>query len=168
MRTSNIWKNPSPTQSEMSALQLVWCCRTGAGQIQCSYNREDDMLLCVKKAVSMSTILELLGSHSLKLENAQIGAKGTERTPKVDVTHSLFDSSPWLTILISTITEPLIMVLLLLTFGPCINNKLSQYMKQRLGTIQLMVTRSQYQPASIDNMGFQRAQACPHQQRGDY
>lgn len=56
--------------------------------------------------------------------------------------HSLFDNSPWLTTLISTITGSLIIFLLLLTFGPCIIKKLLQYIKQRLGTIQLMVMRS--------------------------
>jgi hypothetical protein len=44
--------------------------------------------------------------------------------------------------------------LLLLTFGPCIIKKLIQYIKQRLGTIQLMVMRSQYKPVSTDDLGL--------------
>ena len=37
---------------------------------------------------------------------------------------SWFSTSPWLTILIFTLLEPLIIILLLLTFGPCILNRL--------------------------------------------
>ena len=40
-----------------------------------------------------------------------------------------------------SITGPLLMLLLLLTFGPCLLNKLLQFIKQRPGTIQLMVQR---------------------------
>ena len=39
----------------------------------------------------------------------------------------------------------LIILLLLLTFGPCILNKLLAFIKQRLDTVQLMVLRQQYQ-----------------------
>ena len=68
--------------------------------------------------------------------------------------HSLFENSPRLTTLISTITGPLIIFLLLLTFGPCIIKKLLQYIKQRLGTIQLMVMWSQYKAVSTDDLGL--------------
>ena len=52
---------------------------------------------------------------------------------------SWFNSSPWLTILISTLLGPLIVLLLLLTFGPCILNKLIAFIKKRIGAVQLMV-----------------------------
>ena len=41
-------------------------------------------------------------------------------------------------------TGPLIILLLLLTFGPCLLNKLMTFIKSRINTAQLMVLRSQY------------------------
>jgi len=58
---------------------------------------------------------------------------------------SWFNLSPWLTTLISTLLGPLIVLLLLLTFGPCILNKLIAFMKERIGAVQLMVLHQQYE-----------------------
>ena len=58
---------------------------------------------------------------------------------------SWFNSSPWLTTLISTLLGPLIVLLLLLTFGPCILNKLIAFIKERIGAVQLMVLCQQYE-----------------------
>ena len=58
---------------------------------------------------------------------------------------SWFNSSPWLTTLISTLLGPLIVLLSLLTFGPCILNKLIASIKERIGSMQLMVLRLQYE-----------------------
>ena len=52
---------------------------------------------------------------------------------------SWFQSSPWLTTLLSSLMGSLIILLLLLTFGPCILNKLLAFIKQRLDTVQLMM-----------------------------
>ena len=56
--------------------------------------------------------------------------------------------SPWLTSLISTLLGPLIILILLLTFGPCILNHLVSFIRERLNTIQIMVLRQQYQSVS--------------------
>ena len=40
---------------------------------------------------------------------------------------------------------PIIILLLLLTFGPCILNKLLAFIKQQLDMVQLMVLQQQYQ-----------------------
>lgn len=56
-----------------------------------------------------------------------------------------FNNSPWLTTLISTLTEPLIILLLILTFGPSILNRLVQFMKDRLSVMQAMILAQQYQ-----------------------
>jgi hypothetical protein len=50
---------------------------------------------------------------------------------------SWFNSSPWLTTLISTMLGPLIVPLLLLTFGSCILNKLIAFIKERIRIVQL-------------------------------
>ena len=41
---------------------------------------------------------------------------------------------------------PLLCLLLLLTIGPCIFNKIMDFVRKRINTVQLMVLRSQYQP----------------------
>ena len=58
---------------------------------------------------------------------------------------SQFNSSPWLTTLLSTFVRTLIVLLLLLTFGPCILNKLIAFIKERIGAVQLMVLGQQYE-----------------------
>ena len=62
---------------------------------------------------------------------------------------SWFNSSPWLTTLISTLLEPLIVLLLLLTFGPCLLNKLIAFIKERIGAVQLMVLGQQFETLRI-------------------
>lgn len=56
-----------------------------------------------------------------------------------------FQQSPWLTTLISTLVGPLMVLLLILTFGPCILNRLITFIKERINTVQLFVLRQQYQ-----------------------
>ncbi|NXF91078.1 ENVT1 protein, partial [Eubucco bourcierii] len=51
-----------------------------------------------------------------------------------------FSQSPWLTTLLSTLTGPLIVVLLALNFDPCIINKLIFFLSQRIEKMNLMVT----------------------------
>ena len=61
---------------------------------------------------------------------------------------SWFHQSPWLTTLISTLLGPLIILLLILTFGPCILNKLIIFVREQISTVQVMVLRQQYQALS--------------------
>ena len=56
---------------------------------------------------------------------------------------------------------PLI-ILLLLTFGPCLLNKLLAFIKQRLNTVQLMVLTQQYQGLPTDTVTKLTADAPCH------
>ena len=62
---------------------------------------------------------------------------------------SWFNHSPWLTTLLSSLAGPLIILLLLLTFGPCLINRLVAFVRDRVNTVQLMVLRQQYQPLTL-------------------
>ena len=64
---------------------------------------------------------------------------------------SWFNQSPWLATPLSALAGPLIL-LLLLTFGPYIINKLVAFIKDRVNTIQLMVLRTQYQPVTTETI----------------
>ena len=61
---------------------------------------------------------------------------------------SWFQQPPWLTTLISTLLRPLLVLLLMLTFGPRIINRLVAFVKERMNTVQLFVLRQQYQTVS--------------------
>ncbi|NXR72415.1 ENV1 protein, partial [Pycnonotus jocosus] len=52
---------------------------------------------------------------------------------------SLFNHSPWVVTLISTLIGPIAVLLLSLIFGPCVLNKLTQFVKARLSKIDIMV-----------------------------
>ncbi|NXK71027.1 ENV1 protein, partial [Sylvietta virens] len=50
---------------------------------------------------------------------------------------SWFNRSPWLTTLISTLVGPLAMLLLALTFGPCLLKKLVSFVQARLERVNI-------------------------------
>ena len=52
--------------------------------------------------------------------------------------------------LVSTLLDPLVMLILMLTFGSCILNRLVSFIKERINTILLMVLRQQYQTVAQD------------------
>ncbi|XP_017652632.1 MLV-related proviral Env polyprotein-like [Nannospalax galili] len=58
---------------------------------------------------------------------------------------NLYNRSPWFTTLVSTLAGPLVLLLLILTLGPCILNRLVQFVKERLSVVQALVLTSQYQ-----------------------
>ncbi|NWQ66798.1 ENV1 protein, partial [Neopipo cinnamomea] len=66
----------------------------------------------------------------------------TQRKREKKAQQSWFESwhnqFPWLTTILSTLAGPLIMLLTVLTFGPCILNRVMNFAKNRIETIQLM------------------------------
>ncbi|NWT07450.1 ENV1 protein, partial [Mionectes macconnelli] len=68
-----------------------------------------------------------------------------EREAQQSYFESWFNQSPWLTTLVSTLMGPIVILLLTLTFGPYILNKLMAFIKKRTETLQLMVMRQYLQ-----------------------
>jgi hypothetical protein len=52
---------------------------------------------------------------------------------------SWFTGSPWLTTFLSAITGSLVILLVLLTIGPCIINRVIAFIQSRIGAVKLIV-----------------------------
>jgi hypothetical protein len=58
---------------------------------------------------------------------------------------SWFNQSPWLATLLSALAGPIVILLLLVTIGPYILNRLMTFIKNQINTVQLLVLCQQYQ-----------------------
>lgn len=87
---------------------------------------------------SMTKLRERLEKRKRERENQQGWFEGW------------FNSSPWLTTLLSTLAGPLVILLLILTFGPCIVNRLVQFINDRVSAVKILVLRQRYQTLASD------------------
>ena len=62
-----------------------------------------------------------------------------------------YTKSPWLTTLISALTGPLIVFLLVITIGPCVLNRLSTFLQKQIRSVKMMVIRQQYVPVDRES-----------------
>lgn len=74
-----------------------------------------------------------------------------EREAQQNWLEAWLNRSPWFITLVSTLVSPLILLIFILTFGPCILNKLINSVKDRVNTVQLLFLRQQYEklPAPV-------------------
>jgi hypothetical protein len=82
--------------------------------------------------------------ESMSKVREELAKRKREREAQEDWFDAWFNRSLWFTTLVSTLVGPLVILLLILSFSPCILNKLVTFIKDRLSTVQLMVLRQQY------------------------
>lgn len=82
----------------------------------------------------------------------RLAARQRERESRQGWFESWFNKSPWFTTLISTLLGPLLIILLLLlTFGPCVLNRLVTFIRERISSVQVLMLRQHYQTISIED-----------------
>lgn len=86
---------------------------------------------------------------SMRKLKERLDKRQLERQKNQNWYEGWFNSSPWFTTLLSTIAGPLLLLLLLLTLGPCIINKLVQFINNRVSAVKILVLRQKYQ--TLDN-----------------
>ena len=59
---------------------------------------------------------------------------------------SWYSRSLWMTTLFSALAGPILIICLVLIFGPCIINKEIAFIQSRVDAVNLMVLQQQYQP----------------------
>jgi hypothetical protein len=130
-------------EESLTSLSEVVLHRTGGGKIFFFLKKVDSAALkeeCCFYIDHSGVIRDSMAKLRERLEK-----RNKEREAYQGWYENWFNRSPWFTTLISTLAGPLIILFLLLTFGPCILNKLVAFVKDRINAIQVMVLRQQYQ-----------------------
>jgi hypothetical protein len=79
--------------------------------------------------------------ESMALIRKRLQDRKLKRKQSLGWYESFFNWSPWLTNLVSGPNYPLILLMLVLTCGPCIINALVKFVKEWISTIQLMILK---------------------------
>ncbi|XP_066228779.1 syncytin-2 [Saccopteryx leptura] len=82
---------------------------------------------------SMNKLKERLKAREKRLQDQQGWFEGW------------YAKAPWLTTLISTLAGPLIVLLLVITIGPCVLNRLTTFLQGQIGAVKLMIMRQHYE-----------------------
>lgn len=61
---------------------------------------------------------------------------------------SWYSKSPWVTTLLSALAGPVLIICLILVFGPCLINRGLAFVRNRINAVQLLVLQRQYHPVS--------------------
>lgn len=80
----------------------------------------------------------------------RLEARRRDREAKQGWFEGWFHSSPWLTTLLSSMIGPLLILILLLTFGPCILNRLVSFIRDRINAVQIMMIQQRYQALELE------------------
>nr|KAF6292318.1 hypothetical protein mPipKuh1_009758 [Pipistrellus kuhlii] len=82
----------------------------------------------------------------------RIEIRRKEREQRKSWFEQWFDRAPWLTTLLSSLLGPLTILLLLLTIGPCILNRLVAFVRERVQSVHMLVLRQRYQPLDTETI----------------
>lgn len=89
--------------------------------------------------------------NTMKKLEQRLNQRKKERDAAQGWFEGWYNKSPWLATLLSTIIGPLVVLLLILTFGPYIFNRLLQFIRDRLSITQALVLTQQYQGLKMRN-----------------
>ena len=78
-----------------------------------------------------------------------------EREQAQGLSESWFNNSPWFTTPISSLLGPLIILVLILSFGPYILNCLVAFVKEHIGTVQLMTLKQRYKELDTEDQEYE-------------
>ena len=96
--------------------------------------------------------------ESLSQLRKRLEDREKERAQKNNWYENLFSWSPWLTTLVSAAVGPLLLLLLALTFGPCLFRAIVKLVQSRIQTLKIFLIRSQYRNLALEDEDILQAQ----------